>query len=416
MFAPKDLLENKAGFLYEPRALWGFATYNQSSVTEGRPTIITNFDRDAFFNGSRWPIVLTHACAMIVVPGGYPILTETMLPLLGIRVGMRSGPKFGLSHVAPNLELGASKEAQTPGFFSIGPEGAGILQAGAGQDLPLVLSRSVTNTVRWEFDHTLKLPPDAFMELQLSNRVPTIIDTSTVQVTSDVSFYAEAPKQPALFPGTVYTQQQARDMQQLSNYAAAQRFGESLQPTTQLVYDPTIPPGEGGPGYVPVTVPQAFAGYFGGPAEQIYDPTLAFNSREMVRQKSTFALPTNLKGYAIHIDQRALEQEFVSTLGFGAPGSLHATTLARARSRNGGTGNWWWRGDAPTALVSPTNTPAASSPLSRAIALQPNEALSITVPNVCDFPIPAIGAPAGVGPVRQLVVYLSFCGYAVVED
>jgi len=410
MFAPSELIETKPGYLYEPRVLWGFSTLS-AAIPQPSPVLVTPFQKDAFYNGSRWPIVLTHAIAMVVTPGGYPGQTQFMLPQLPVQVGLSGGLRYSLFNIAPSLQAAPSNEPLEPRFYLPSNSAPGFcpsVNPPLTNTNPQEPTRSAFNASRWDFSHTLKLPPDAYMEFNLSNRAPTVLNTSAASVTADINFYAEAPKNPAIFPGTVYTQQQ-RLMGQLTNAAAQQRFGSAMQGGTfTIIY-------EGAP--TTFTVPGGFDNYFGGTQTQVYPPDLAFTPRQMVRQKATYAMPTNLKGFSVYFDQTELDALFPVTDGIfqSPPGSLAATTLAKCRTRNGGTSAYWWRGDAPVAMVTPTCTPGATSPLTRPIALQPNEGITVSIPQVITPNLPV--TTLGVGQLQQYqaILYLSFCGYAVIE-
>jgi hypothetical protein len=123
-------------------------------------------------------------------------------------------------------------------------------------------------------------------------------------------------------------------------------------------------------------------------------------------------VPTQLSGFSVSFQQEAIDDLFP------AQGSLATTTRARIRTRNGGTNTYWWRDGAPLAICTPTRTPAQVSKLLRPLTLQPNEGFRVAIPptfdpNALRHLLPAFGDNNTKPPYG--VLFISFCGYAVIE-
>jgi hypothetical protein len=82
----------------------------------------------------------------------------------------------------------------------------------------------------------------------------------------------------------------------------------------------------------------------------------------------------------------------------------------RARTRNAGTQEWWWREGAPLVLVCPSMTPGLVKRLEDPIWLGPGEQLMVEM----EAPDPIVVGEETLAPTYN--VGLSLCGYAVVED
>lgn len=404
-----DLLAYKPEFFYEPRVLWGaIGLYQNPDPTRDETfgVFLLPPNYNDYLNGGRWPIVLTKVIAHAMHTTGYPESAAHFINRLPIEIGLASGLRYSLGEIAPGFAVRPMATAREP----LDPLNDAPALMSLGRDFvdPRTITRDVQNTMRWDFDQPCVLPAAALMEVTLSGRVPTVFDTSAVPVEIDTNFYAAAPKEGANFPGSAYTKQRAV-MPQLTVDAANMRY-------QNLFGSFSTTGGEGSFPFAP------FNGFFGGASTQVYPQELTFTSKQMVEQKATFVLPTKLRGMSVTIDQRALDDEFQYAEGVPLPGSLLSTTLARVRSRNGGTGAYWWRDGLPLAAAFPTQTPGMVSDLARPMVLQPGEALRVTVPPQVPFrgtppgewALPAV-SPPGQSPFPQAVVYLSFTGYAVVE-
>jgi hypothetical protein len=122
-------------------------------------------------------------------------------------------------------------------------------------------------------------------------------------------------------------------------------------------------------------------------------------------------------GFAVQIDQIDYDDVVIDTnliAALGAPAGqpvapLSLRTAIRARMKNGGTGNYWWRPGAPLALVCPSITPAQVYKLPVPITLVPGDNLEIEL----ETPGPITIGETEINPLYQVGVAL--CGFAAIE-
>lgn len=405
MFDVSELTKPRPGLLYEPRVLWGMGVVSALAPV-GDPLItVTLPDARNYLNGERWPIVLTHMITLVQSPSGFAFLGSDLVNQIPIELGALGATRYSVGQVRGLVSPCASGESIEP--LSVLANDVAPLQpllyGGAPNTTavgPRGRLRSVQNLVRWDFDHTLKLPPAAFVEMQLSGRVPTLVDTSALNPEADVNFYASAPQEGAQFPGSALTRGRFS-------------IGQLTIPTAQFYYAQAAAQTEGGA----VTV-LPFQNLVGGPVSQLYPSSQVFTSRQAVQQKATFDIPTQLAGMSVAFQQDALDAELYAATGT-VPGSLATTIYARMRSRNGGTQNYWWRDGAPLAVCMPSITPGVVSKLDRPLALQPGQGFKLSLPENFDpntLRVPWDGSrDADDQPIGTLSYYISFCGYALVE-
>lgn len=386
-----ELLKPRPGFFYEPRVLWGQGVISQRGEDDAG-TISPK--RDSYYNGSRWPIVLTDCVVLVCHPAGLVQDGSTFIQQVPIQVSALGGLRYSLGDIRGLLAPMAARESQESFLY---PEAADPQVPGV-QTL-----RSMQNLARWDFDHVLRLPPAAYLEMNLTGRVPTIVDTTGVPVTADVNFYTAAPREGAQWPGATITRT-GFDISQLSTAQANFYYAQLYQANGGSVDT------GGGPFVLPFT-----SSFFGGPNGPLYPPRQTFTSRQAVQQKATYDLPTHLQGFSVGFQQHALDAALAEAST--AFGPLSATTYSRVRVRNGGTGDYWWRDGAPLAICTPTMTPATVHKLARPLALQPGEGFKLTLPPVLapeSLRFPPLCEEDDVI-YRMCSFYLSFTGYAAVE-
>jgi hypothetical protein len=413
MFDVRELTKPRPGALCEPRVLWGMGLIAGLQPEDDNPYVSVLLPgRDSYLNGERWPIVLTHMITLAQSPSGFAFVGSDVVNQMPIELGGLGTSRYSVGQVRGLVSPLASGESIEP--LDVLANDQAPLHAlfdptrpAETARLPQGRIRSVQNLVRWDFEHTLKLPPAAFVEMQLSGRVPTVIDTRTVPTEADVNFYASAPREGAQFPASALTR---------GRFA----IDQLTVPAAQFYYNQAAFTGQDAEG-VPLGFPvRPFENLIGGPQSQLYPSGQVFTSRQAVQQKATYDLPMNLAGMSVAFQQDALDR--VMHAGTGTvPGTLAATTYARMRSRNGGTQNYWWRDGAPLAVCMPTITPGVVSKLDRPMALQPGEGFKLTLPRDFDpasLRLPFDGTEVGDRtrfPAGFLVYYISFCGYAYVE-
>ncbi len=414
MFDAKDLTKPRPGFLYEPRVLWGRGKIVQySAITDPGvviDTYVTQPSPTNYLNGERWPIVLTRMITLAQGPFGQPWLGGTLMNTVPVEIGALGASRLSLGSVLGLVDPLPSNDPPTAiDARFLGDFGRGLVNS---NQLPA--TRPTLNVARWDFEHALRLPPAAFLEWQVSGRIPNyVVDTSLVPVTFDANFYASAPNEAAQWPASAITKRRM-PLPQLT-IPTAQYYFLNDPPYDYYVIN------EGSTTKYSGLPPFGFSN--AGPESRLYPPDSTFTSRDAVQQKASYDLPTNLSGMSIAVDQNELDN-FTATGGY--QGSALTTTYSRIRTRNGGTGNYWWRDGAPLAICTPTITPASVSCLKRPMALQPGEGFKLTIPRsyqsfAPSLPFAGLVQPDPVGQpdlfflVFEVDFYISFCGYAVVE-
>lgn len=394
MLDVNDLLKPQPGFFYEPRVLWGQGYLAQSRSTNAVAVISPK--RDSYYNGSRWPITLTHAITLVCHPTGLAYAGMDLIGQVPIEIGSLGNRRYSLGQIRGLLTpvaSGESLEALNP--FDPDPPPIDPNQ--------VTRLRSVQNLARWDFTHTLRLPPAAYLELQLSGRVPTSVSTVKADVKADVNFYAEAPLEGAQWPGSTITR---------TGFAVSQLTVNAAQ-----FYYAQLFAAQGGTseGAGPLAE-LPFTGLVGGPESRLYPPSQVFTSKLAQAQKATYNLPTHLTGFSVGFAQDELDAALIALTGTPF-GPLSTTTYSRIRTRNGGTQDYWWRDGAPLAICTPTMTPGTVSKLNRPLSLQPGEGFKLTLPP--NLPAGSLDLPYVAGSsedtAAQATYYIAFCGFAAVE-
>jgi hypothetical protein len=379
-----ELLKPQPGFYYEPRALWS-ATLSRTS--SNLYSVSTPIDPNTLYNGEKYPIIFTHVIMQWVTEGGLTTTVQRAGASIGLSIATAGGPRYSKHYAPMLLEPVPAAEPLDPASFATNPM---LLTANPTWYRPTV------NRCAWDFELPPVLPADAMLEIQLGARVPTLVDTTAATPTADINLYTPtAPGTPANWPQMTYTRQ-AVSIAQLSVAAATQRYQPYADALTQFLTSG---------GELPPTI-TFYAGYTGGAEAQNYPPGQQLSPREMLRQKASYNVPTNLGGLAITFDERSIDETSRATAG-----PLSMTTPVKVRTRNAGTQAYWWRDGAPLSIVSPTMTPAFASRLSRPLTLAPGEAFDVQLQQG------VLNAPLGIGEDDDLntFFYISFCGYAAVE-
>jgi hypothetical protein len=381
---PAELLAPVEGIYYEPRALWGSALLGSAQNPRGSGLVqgVSPFETNAFYNGERYPYTFTHVIMQWCEPGGFLAYNT---PRLGAQVGVSIGKK------------GMARFGKSNPPFLLNPI---PVQEPLNPDAALRTGLPTINTCRWEFEHACVVPADTQLEIMVGARLPTPTDTTASTVTADVNLYAPSTA-PANFPGNAFTAQQL-NITQLTVNAAQNRFAAQSRALTQLLVSEA-----GGEFTPPPATP--FAGYTGGTETMPFPPRSQLSPVSSLRQKANYTAPARLGGFSVTFDERGLDPAEREAIG-----PLAATTPIRIRSRNGGTGAFWWRDGAPLSIVSPTMSPAHVSRLSMPLSLAPGEAFEVTL-------LPQLGAPLnGISSddedLDPGLFYISFCGFAAVQQ
>jgi hypothetical protein len=254
---------------------------------------------------------------------------------------------------------------------------------GATADVNRQYASSLFGVSRWDFDVPYFVPKRGALQLDLSV-APSSASTGGDPIYSAVVMTERAGARLANF--------RTRPRQQLA-------YGNVTTTGPGLFY-----PQQG------IAVPSDQFGVqaFGAQSQPFWEAGGLFPGTVYDRQEGGRGNDYNqVAGYSVLIDQIDHDDDVNSVITGTNPISSMATRVAtRARTRNGGTQEWWWREGAPLALVCPTMTPGLVKKFEEPIWLGPGEQLMVEM----EAPDPI----AGVAPIYN--VGLSMCGYAVVED
>jgi len=373
-------------FTHEPRALWTVASQQAAADAAELDDARVRVNKDHFRNTTKYPMVLTHAlvCAINYTYRSYAV--ETVDDLTDVQNSMAAQNLVEVFISAP-YSLHYTARSALMALTPARPQAQPSLR----YSLASPFASSPFGISRWAFDKTLVLPPKVACELDLScMNVPTQLTATYPSVRGTIAF-DEASS--GIFGGN------NRMTDQPGVPVAGGGF--SLLWGRQLA---NLPFGADPFGFV--AAQQDFT-------DQLWPVQLKFPANDYHRQETNRGQTHNfLTGFGVHIDQIAAD---VVLNGAAAPtGGNQVAPFAtkigtRARTRNGGSGEWWWRPGAPLALVTPTMTPAMVHRLPEQITLNPGEELDVEL----QFPV---------GPTIEGTLYrptytvgVSFTGYAVIE-
>lgn len=398
---------NVPGILYEPRALWSLEKVDTEQIANGRIT----FPRNDFLNASKYPIVLTQLLFSpvnyIYREGGagpgttlqdYQVDGGSVLNVASILINAPQRQNYS-RRVIPLTSFPAQ-----PRWL---PTMRGVYrgQVGNENDYP----SSIWGVTRWDFDHPMIMSRLSTMELGLSgfNNSMNVVDPLNLREVRFAVAVNEGPPAGSSAPGT------------LNNFPGNAR----VQPPTPLRYNAGFSPlrtsGQGGLGnplasqqqqvFTKAFPPQTYGSPF--ETNQQWPPDQQLSARDYDRQNPNASGSSPVTGFAVHIDQLDYDDVTVNQFGQLQPNTpispLAMRVAARARTRNGGTGEWWWRPGAPLALVCPTITPALVYKFPQPITLAPGDTL--------DVELQTERANVVAGVEQQYNVGLSFCGFAAIE-
>lgn len=372
------------GFLYEPRAFWdvglgtlAFPVGSSGAVSTGR----IEFDSDNFYNGSKYPIVLTDICLDPAISQFFESAASAGLCDGTIRIAS-SGNQYLTRDAIPLRMLLGEKPYAPPSPYAATP----VLTSGFVPKTGLwgdVLG-PLWGVTQWNFHHPLVLPKDGAVTFSLGARIEQeLVDEvlSTPPVTAHVQFFEGGDAGSDFFKGN--TRAFGASQQRTSVKSA---WGDGDE--------------EGGSG-----------------TAQPFPPTSVMSGREYQRQNITQAGTSLLHGFSVLLDQRAFDDFVVAvepTID-SAVQSRASTTPVKARTANCGTQEAWWRDGAPLSLVSPSRTNALTGKLPVPITLQPGDALTIEMQFNVGTGL-AFGAGGAPKPQGRFYVGLSFTGFAAIEN
>jgi hypothetical protein len=380
---------NVRGLLYEPRAFWSVHQVDTANNPGGRVIL----PREHFLNGEKYPINLTH---LTFAPINYTFREYENGAPSGpdnYHNCMAGGFQSEILIGAPQRQSYARQVLRIPSWTARPrwePQVRGTITPWAS---------SLWNTTRWDFDHTMLIPEQGSMELQLSSiTMPIGVQTPMAPPNPQFSIAVyEGPQPGKPGPGGLLMPGNAR-----------------LHPRSPLRYlaadigATDTPPAFAGDGFgVSKSSPGAAT------TTQLWPPDQQLSAREYDAQNATQAGSTPVTGFGVHIDQIEYDDETINT-DFVTANDQPITPLSlrtgiRARMHNGGTGTWWWRPWAPLALVSPSMTPAQVYKFPVPITLGPGDNLEIEL----QTPGPINIGGNDIDPLYQ--VGIGMCGYAAIE-
>jgi hypothetical protein len=357
------------GLIFEPRALWDV---KRVVSTDEEQTVL--FDtREAFMNGSRYPITITE---IALSPINY--LSASDRQPFGLR---RSGQAvFNASQIVlavrqrqnysrfPIRLPGYSAEAsQEPSTRWLDPTSTFLRNASG-----------LLGVSHKRFDRSLVLPQYGAVEIQLSTyqgALPAL--ASAPPPLFSVAWYEAG----GLLEGSARIRQQVPLRDALTVQSA--------------LYGEVIPFG----GELPSTIA----------TNATFPPEHLFTTKEFRAQSPTAQGGQRFTGVTVQIDQ--LEYDAIFSGGGVPPVNAPMTPLAlrtgcRIRTTDGGTKMDWWRPGAPIGLVLNTVSPAMTYKLPRPLTLEPGDQFEVelTVPPAANVENPDVYS-----------IGLALNGYAAIE-
>ena len=383
--------------LYEPRALWGIKTIDTADApVSNQATFRVLMDRPDFINGSRYPIELTHLNiaainytfrAIDAPVTGNPTFRndESVLSLLDIFI--RAPKRMSFSPYDVTAITLQREPTNNPGMR--------YSQVGS-------YPSDIFGVTRWTFDRPYLLGRGGDIQFQLGcwtrpAEVNLGINTGFPNPTFSLAFFEEGYKD------------------------GGGRLGGDcrVKERTALLYGD---PGNNNqfPAGPLVAVPDAFGatGNAGASSASGFPVSHDFTPLEFTRQETARgSIGSLVSGYAVHINQIDFDETMQTSNIAWVPGTpitpMSMRVGTRAKTRQGGTNEWWWRPGCPLALVSPTITPALVHKLPEPITLGPGEGLEIELQVPGPFTDTEVSPPLLLEPVYTFGV--SFTGYAIVE-
>jgi hypothetical protein len=359
------ILKPQPGFLYEPRAFWdfipmpyGFDSGDTFPLIQGEVSL----NSDHFYNGSKYPIILTKLCILPRLGNGSGSDPSGYIDGKLIRIVSSGNQPLSRNALPLALVVGRSFEPWDRGPVASDPYANPT-------------EGPIWNTVQWKFDHPIILPKDGGVEYSLgamATDVPFDNDNNISETPAYLTFAERGDGAASFFKGN------SRVHGTPNLQSVAGRPNSPYPPVGGAEGDPTA-----------------------GNTNAVYPPAGTIQATQYRRQNVTADGSTVLDSVSITFNQR----NWTSNPAYDDSnplGSIAGSTPVKARLRGNGTGEYWWRPDAPAALVSPTRTTALTGDLPMPILLQPGDGLDITFLGADhQWRVPPIG--------------ISFCGFAAVE-
>lgn len=395
---------NVPGLLYEPRALWSIARVDTSENAPGRLVL----PREHFLNGGKYPITLTH---ITLAPIGFTFVEYDDGDPLD-QQNFRNCGAASLAYVDLLITMPQRqnfvKHTVRLSTWTPEPHYTPKAKPDTTPD-PAVVPSSLWGVTRWMFDHPMIVPKLGDLEFQLSSftNPGAGIAPSSIDDVPDTRFSV------AFFEGPPYGPQAPDKGKLLFPGNARLLRRERLRTLDPFLFDVAGMPIQ----------PDAFGTqtYNGLPAPtltgNLWPPDQQLSAKSYGAQNATQDGSTAVQGFAVMIDQLDYDADITAqantTFQQVSPRPLTPLALrvsARARMRNGGTGEFWWRQGAPLALVCPSTTPAQVYRLPCPVTLAPGDSLQLEVQAP---PAPVVLGQVEVDPLYQVGV--GMCGFAAIE-
>lgn len=353
------------GLMFEPRALWDVKRIDATDVEQ---TVL--FDtREAFMNGSRYPIQITEislapinylaASALTLAPGR--LTGQAVFNAAEMVLAVRQRQNYSRFPVRlPGYSATPSQEPSTRFLDLVDPE--------------VTNASGLLGVSHKRFDRPFVLPQYGAVEIQLS--------------TYDGAFPPGVrDPQPPRFSVAWF---EAGGLLEGSARTLTRRPLRDALTTTSALYGAAIP------SLVP-KVPSPLA------TNATFPPEHLFTTKDFRAQSPTVQGAQRFTGVTVQIDQ--IDHD--SYWDFNAPVTpLALRTGCRIRTTDGGTKMDWWRPGAPIGLVLNTVSPAMTYRLPRPLTMEPGDQFEVEL----TVPPTTRGEPAD---VYSIGVALN--GYAVIE-
>lgn len=373
-------------FTHEPRALWTVVRQQAAATEATKNTALVRVNKDHFRNTSRYPMVLTH---QLVCAINYLYRQYVATPVNDITDVQNSMAIQNLVEVYISAPY-SLHYTQRLGPISLNPAEPRAMPS-MRYSLASPFASSPFGISRWTFDKPLVLPSKVGVDFDLSGMACPAQFAVTVPNTRMTIAFDEASS--GIFGG--------------NNRMTEQPGVPTVGSGVSLLWgrqQSNLPFGADQFGFT--AAPQSFT-------DQLWPPQLSFQANRYNRQNTNRGQSHNfLTGFGVLLDQINAD---VTLNGTAAPtggnqvAPLSTRIACRARTRNGGSGEWWWRPGAPLALVTPTITPAIVQKLAEPITLNPGEELEVEM----QFPVGPTISDTDYRPTYT--IGMSFTGYAVIE-
>lgn len=404
-------MNQRPGLIWEPRAFWDVLRLQNAVNADGTSPIPVPvegaFRKEFFRNEGRWPIFLDR-----VLLCGVGYLFREFDGFNAIPAGF--GDFGACSSVVQKAEIQISVPNRQ--HYSKVPLQLNSLQALAVDDVSMryapnrAYASGLHNVCRWDFRPPTWLardPSDQGMGLERGSACEFWCGT-----------YVQYSNAPA--PGVAVVLPNSLPLHLAFHEEGAGHYGSRQFPANahsrwhdgvvQAAANAALHPFPAADGILPLNANQP----------QQWPGVSALQIESFKQQEAAVAGYNVIRGFSAHIDQIAFDDVLQTSAApnvAGSPIERLATRIpTRARS-DAGSQEWWWRPNAPLALVSPSLTPALVYKLPEPLVLHPGDVIEprMRIP----AGLSGIGAippdnPGGPG-TSIFQVGLSFTGYAAVK-